>query len=290
MALTAGFPETTSYGHQDKAGQQTFHRSISSPVNWVGAVSRMWVRVAAPWVSWGPLAISLACPPPPYYGPGYVPMRQCPHPTAQLPPTSSLFPPRHLRGPLSLDPPVELVCVCGHGPARARRALCAPVPTRRCPEERAPHGNGGQGPQGSQGRAFQGNPSGRGSPGLASRNPPCSSSLCSPVGCGPVPAAPALSLPLSQEGLDGELHERAPRDWRLPPPGRARRRTVWGGQGARANGRRWQVDPRRRAHGPADGACAGPQLAQGVRGRGAPAGLGPCVPVSTACSGTVPSS
>jgi len=79
---------------------------------------------------------------------------------------------------------------------------------------------------------------------------------------------------------------------RLPPFGWTWRRCTLGGGGSshqRSVGGRWIL--RRRAHGRADSACAGPHLPAGMRNtKGLPVGLVPRVPISTGCSVTLTSS
>lgn len=134
-------------------------------MNWMGAACRMGVPVAAPWVSWGPLAISLACPPPPDHGLGMFPRDNAhtPQPSCLQPRPSFPLVTSGVHSPLT--PPVESVCVrCGGAPGH----LCPLGDAQRT----GPTWERRAGSPGSQGRIFQGNPSGRGSPGLGAETLP----------------------------------------------------------------------------------------------------------------------
>lgn len=204
----------------------------------------MWVPVAAPWASWGPLAISLACPLPHMVWP-----RVCSQETISTPQPSCLqalpsFPLVPSGVPFPSDPTWG-VCVCVFVCAHActQTLECARAHTGT-PGERAPLGGGGQGPPGSQGCAFPRTPVGRRRPGLGSRTPPRSCSLRSPVGS----ARPCLSCP--------QFAERPRRAWRTDVRAvaqRGRGSQLWGGRGTGApggeglppatNARRRPVDP-----------------------------------------------
>ena len=98
-ALTAGFLRTHpgSRGHSRTVGC-LFEHLQPSELEGPGC-SRAWVPVARH--PGYPLTFSLASPllMPRSWA---VPRSQCPHPTVQLPPTSSFFPPYHPQGPLLL--------------------------------------------------------------------------------------------------------------------------------------------------------------------------------------------